>query len=202
MRLLIVLVIIFNTLLASDMVIKGDVEINGKKATANMKVKLGDFIQTGKKSKVMFTIGKDAFLVKSNSKFRIKQEKKGIRTLNVITGGVLGVFKKGSQYDIKSNNMVAGIRGTGIYIESVDKKSYFCTCYGKTHVYTNKEQVTLTATHHNMVWIKPDGSIKATKEMRNHTDDELREIEKMVGRIPQFDQEIDLNSVLSGNGGY
>jgi len=168
--------------------ITGDVKINGKKATPNMKVNLGDFIETGKKSKVMFKINKDAFLAKENTKMRIKKNKKGIKTLNVITGGVLGVFKKGSKYDIKSNNMTAGVRGTGIYVESVDKKSYFCTCYGTTDVKSSKAHQELHATHHNMIWIKPDGTIKPAKEMRGHNDDELRELEKMVGRVPDFDQ--------------
>jgi hypothetical protein len=84
--------------------------------------------------------------------------------------------------------MTAGIRGTGVYIERVEGKSYFCTCYGKTDVHSHKEHKLMEATHHNMIWVKDDGTIKKAKEMKNHTDDELRELEKMVGRVPLFDK--------------
>jgi hypothetical protein len=203
MRTIFILSLIFINLLAQNIVVEGEVKINGKKLNTHNKVNLGDFIETGKDSKVMFNVGKDAFLVKANSKFNIQKTKSGVKTLNVITGGVLGVFKKGSKYSIQTNNMTAGIRGTGIYIESVDNKSYFCTCYGETHVTTKKAQTTLKATHHNMIWIKPDGTIKPTKDMRNHTDNELREIEKLVGRIPEFDKTVNKHdALLRGESGY
>jgi len=203
MRLIMVLFMVLGTLIASDMVIKGDVKINNKEANPNMKVNLGDFVTTGKKSKVMFKVGEDAFLAKSNTKLSIKKGKNGIKTLNVITGGVVGVFKKGSRYDLKTNNMTAGIRGTGTYLESVGKKSYFCTCYGDTEVHSAKAKKKLHATHHNMVWVKADGSIKSAKEMRNHSDNELRTLEKMVGRVPDFDKKTkSIDHILKDDSGY
>lgn len=203
MRLILTLMIITSTLFASDTVVEGKVTINGKKATAAMKVNLNDFIETGKASKVMFRINDDAFLAKEKTKMSIKEGKNGIKTLNVITGGVLGVFKKGSKYDLKTNNMTAGVRGTGIYLEKVDKKSYFCTCYGSTQVHSNKAHQKLHATHHNMVWIKPDGTIKPAKEMRDHSDDELRALEKMVGRVPDFDKpKKSHEDILKDDSGY
>ena len=191
MRYFMILFFGFSALVASDLNIDGQVTINGKKAKSGMKVNLNDFITTGKKSRVSFRIGKNAFLAKSNTKFSV-ENKNGIKSLNIITGGVLAVFKKGEKYKLKTNNMTAGIRGTGIYLESKGNKSYFCTCYGETKLDTHKAHRTMRATHHNMVWVKPDGSLKRAKEMRNHTDDELRELELMVGRIPSFDNKISI----------
>jgi len=175
--------------------IVGDVKINGKRAKSDMKVNLGDFVETGKDSKIKFNVGKDAFMVKSNSKISIKEEFKGtgINTLNLLTGSVVGVFKTGSKYNLKTHNMTAGTRGTGIYLETDQNKTYFCTCYGKTEVHSHTDKEKLNSIYHKMVVIESNGTIAPTKEMRNHTDDELRKLEKKVGRIPDFDKIIEGN---------
>ena len=175
------------TAFADSVVSSGEVYINGKKATKNSVVKLGDFIKTGKNSKVRFNIGKDAFLAKGNTKFSIN-EKGGLKSLNVVTGGVLAVFEKGGNHEVKTENMTAGIRGTGVYLEQNEGKAYFCTCYGKTELDTHKEHQTYEAHHHNMVWVKDNGEISHASEQKNHTDEELRELEAMVGRVPEFDK--------------
>ena len=138
--------------------------VNGKKIVKNQKIKFGDFIQTKRKSKVSFNIGKSAFLANSNSKFTVKKEGSS-KILNVISGGVLAVFKHG------------------------DGKTYFCTCYGETEVENthNHYAKKLSATHHNMVWVSQNG-IKGVHELIGHNDDELRELEALVGRIPDFDK--------------
>jgi hypothetical protein len=187
MKYFMMLIMSFGAILAADLNIKGDVTINGKKATSNMKVNLNDFITTGKKSKVTFKIGKNAFMAKENTRFAV-EEHNGAKSLKVVTGGVLAVFKKGEKYKLQTKNMTAGIRGTGIYMERRDGKTYFCTCYGETEVHSHKEHKNLEATHHNMIWVKEDGTIKAAKEMKDHTDDDLRELEAMVGRVPDFDK--------------
>ncbi|MGB7401847.1 MAG: hypothetical protein WA916_04670 [Arcobacter sp.] len=172
---------------ADSVISKGEVYINGQKATKTSVVKLGDFIKTGKNSKVKFNIGKDAFLANADTKFSI-EEKGGLKTLNVVTGGVLAVFGKGgSKHEVKTENMTAGIRGTGVYVEHIDGKSYFCTCYGETQLNTAKAHKSYEAKHHNMAWVLADGTIKPAKKLRDHNDDELRELEAMVGRIPPFD---------------
>lgn len=168
--------------------IEGRVMINGKVVQNDKKVNLGDFIQTGENSTIKFNVGKDAFMVKANSKISIKEEKSGVKTLNVVTGGVVGVFKKGSKYNLKTHNMTAGVRGTGIYLESDNNSTYFCTCYGKTdvnsHSHDHKE---LHSVYHKMVVVDSNGTIRDTKEMRNHSDDELRVLEKKMNRKPRFD---------------
>ena len=126
---------------------------------------------------------------KGKSKFKL-EDSKGVKTLNVLAGGVLAVFKKGDgKHAVKTPNMTAGIRGTGVYLthDEHDKKSYFCTCYGKTHLHTDKEEFSLEATHHNMLWVKEDGTTKPEMKMMGHSDEDLRELEAFVGRIPEFD---------------
>lgn len=167
----------------------GEVLINDKPFKQGQKIKLGDFIQTKSKSKVVFNIGKSAFLANENSRFQIK-DNGTTKTLNVISGGVLAVFKHGDgKHEVKTPNMTAGIRGTAVFAHVEDNKSYFCTCYGKTELVNehNRHAKKLIASHHNMVWVTKT-KIKPVKEMFRHTDDELRELEAMVGRIPEFDK--------------
>jgi hypothetical protein len=168
--------------------IKGNVYINGIKANKNTKIHLGDLIKVGKKSKISFNIGKDAFMSKNGSTFSIKKGNKK-RVLNLVKGRVLAVFKKGSKYTLKTSNMTAGIRGTGIYANIHGDKTYFCTCYGETEFTSKKEHKSLKAVHHNMVWVNhKDGSTSMNMTMDGHSDNELRELEKMVSRKPAFDK--------------
>ena len=88
----------------------GDVLINNKPFQKGQKIKLGDFIQTKAKSKVVFNIGKSAFMAKENSQFQIK-DNGTTKTLNVISGGVLAVFQHGDgRHEVKTPNMTAGIK--------------------------------------------------------------------------------------------
>ena len=187
MQWMIILLMGITLLNAQEIKIEGNVLINGKKATTKMKVNLGDYIVTSKKSKIIFNIGEDAFMAKGKSEFIIEQGD-NVRKINVISGGLLGVFKKGSKYKLSTENMTAGIRGTGVYIQSKDHKSYFCTCYGKTEVDVEHKQFSMQAKHHKMIWIKENGEIKDAKELEGHNDEELRELEAFVGRVPAFDK--------------
>lgn len=168
----------------------GEVLINGKKLEKNQEIKLGDFIETKSKSKVIFNIGKSAFLAKENSKFQINKNG-STQTLNIIAGGALAVFQHGDgKHEVKTPNMTAGIRGTGVFAQVKDGKSYFCTCYGETELENvhNHYAKKLNAIHHNMVWITPT-KIKPASKMMFHNDEELRELEALVGRIPDFDKQ-------------
>jgi len=186
-----VIISLFTSLLASQKInTSGDVLVNGKKLTKSTVIKIGDFIETKKNSKIKFNIGPNAFLAKGKSKFKL-EDNKGVKTLNVLSGGVLAVFKKGDgKHAIKTPNMTAGIRGTGVFVnfDEEKKKAYFCTCYGETHLHTHKEEARYSADHHNMVWVKEDGSVKPEVKMVGHNDDDLRELEAFVGRIPEFDK--------------
>jgi ribosomal 50S subunit-recycling heat shock protein len=179
---------------------EGEVLVNDKKLTKSTVIKVGDFIKTKKNAKVRFNIGNSAFLAKGNSRFSITKEGDK-QTLNVLTGGVLAVFKHGEgKHSVKTPNMTAGIRGTGVFAEVKNNKSYFCTCYGETnlesegHVHmdgasiTHKNHKHFKTGYHKMVWVKENGEIKDAKEMRGHTDEDLRTLEAMVGRVPDFDK--------------
>ncbi|MFT7002811.1 MAG: hypothetical protein ACJAWW_000144 [Sulfurimonas sp.] len=169
---------------AGEVVSSGEVFVNGKILDKTTKIKRGDTIETKANSSIRFNVANDAFSAKSNSKFKL-ESLGSKKILNVINGGVLSVFGKGN-HEVVTPNMTAGIRGTGTYTLVKDGKTYFCTCYGHTEVVAHGETKDLKATHHNMIWVTKD-KIKASKIMEGHTDDELRILEKMVGRTVPFD---------------
>lgn len=177
------------TLLAEQRVVSsGEVLVNDKVLNKNGVIKVGDFIRTKKNSKVKFNIGSSAFLAKGDSRFSIT--KNGDKTtLNVLTGSVLAVFKHGDgEHEVKTPNMTAGIRGTGVFTEIRDDKDYFCTCYGDTEIHTHNHSIEHNSKYHKMVWAKESGDIKNAKELVGHNDNELRELEALVGRVPDFDK--------------
>lgn len=191
-----IIISLFTSLYAQQTIkSQGDVLINGKKLTKSTVIQLGDFIETKKNSKIRFNIGVDAFSANSNSKFSFK-ENNNTKTLNIIAGGVLAVFKKGvGNHEVKTPNMTAGIRGTGIFAQVKDAKTYFCTCYGKTELTTKHVHKIYEAIHHNPVWIKADGEIKQEQKMIGHNNAELRTLEAMVGRKPEFDTKLSYDNL-------
>jgi len=115
----------------------GSVKVNGKPATRKTRVRPGDVVETGPKSKVVFVIGQDAFLLREQSRLNLDKSKAGkeavISGLRLVTGALLAVFGKGLR-TIETATANAGIRGTGVYIEATPTETYFCTCYGEVEL--------------------------------------------------------------------
>ncbi len=182
---------------------RGKVKIDGKviknryeiKVHANSKIEI-----EGKESFVQFKVGQDAFKLSKDTDVKFSGDKH-IASINVKKGRLLGAFKTGRQRKITTVNATMGIRGTAVFVEAVsDKETKFCTCYGKTTVSdksNSKSLKELEATHHNSVQIL-DGKVEKTSLFYGleqfiyeptHSDNELRGLEYMVGRVPAFDKD-------------
>ena len=170
-----------------DVITKGDTLINGQNLTKETVIKYGDTVETKKGSSFRFNLGKEAFLVNEKTKFSLKKEN-DTNVIDLVSGSILGTFSKG-KHQVKTSNMTAGIRGTVVFAMVKENKSYFCTCYGTTDVHAEhiNQETTLEATHHNMVWVT-DTTIKPATMMEAHTDEQIRALDKMVGRTPKFDK--------------
>lgn len=171
---------------------RGDVSVNGKKANLETQIGASDTITTGRNSHVVFAVGKDAFVLRSNSKLELTGGELLINTLRLVTGKLLSVFGK-TRHRMHTPNATIGIRGTGIYVEADPEQSYICTCYGVVDLFANNDKQsteTITSAHHDAPrYILSNES--AGKNIRpapfiNHTDLELQIIEELVGRTPPF----------------
>lgn len=176
---------------------EGEVWINENKANFDTLIKPGDLVQTGKKSNITFVVGKDAFILRDNSQMQLSGEGLLVDTLRLITGKLLSVFGRRRATEKKhimhTTTATIGIRGTGVYAESEEDRSYLCTCYGLTNIQAQsdeKSQMTIAATHHDapkyILAEGAEGKKIVQAPFKNHTDLELMLIEELVGRKPPF----------------
>ena len=155
----------------------------------------GALVIESDKEEAKFKIGKDAFLLRPNSKIELIHDGTFTKALTLLGGGVLGVFGGGDKV-LKTKTFTAGIRGTGVYLQEYAKDAvYSCLCYGKGDYKSNDSDeilFSLDAIHHD----KPVQIVQAKNgkleyeintTMNNHNDDELRDLEKMCGREVPFE---------------
>ena len=174
-------------------VIEGDVSINQVKINSASAIKNGDEIVVSKDGKLVFSLGEDAFLVRGGTTLQVYSEHGTllVTALRLVTGAMLGVFgKRKSTTRIYTATATIGVRGTAVYASVTKDKLYTCTCYGHTDLIVGLEREDVISKHHNAHVVTTDGSNNAQMkafEVIDHTDDELRMLEALVGRKPSFD---------------
>lgn len=175
--------------------LRGSVKVDNKPATAATLITASSLIETGASSYLIFAVGKDAFVLRDNSKLQLGG-KGMISTMQLLSGKLLSVFGKRETRQalgIRTVNATIGIRGTGVYIESEPEQSYVCTCYGMAELRAlsdAKSSEIVTTQHHDspryILTGEAAGSNIRAASMINHTDDELALIETLVGREVPF----------------
>lgn len=175
--------------------VQGDVRVNGQIANASTVIGANDLVETGADGKLVYVVGKDAFLVRRNTKLQMLAygaERFVVDTLRVVSGGLLSVFGK-TRHRIQTSTATIGIRGTGVYVESELGLSYVCTCYGNTEVVASEDPETreiITSKHHDApryVLARDRGRGRIVPApFKDHTDEELQILEALVGRQPPF----------------
>ena len=108
---------------------EGDVRVNGAPAKRGQVIKPGDVVATGRNAFAIFTVGEDAFLMRSVSRVETAGSGGFADVLRLVTGKMLSVFSKGERR-LESPTATIGIRGTGVYLEVERTRTYACTCYG------------------------------------------------------------------------
>lgn len=167
--------------------VMGELYVNGLRAPPGTVIKPGDRVLTGPDTSQVFAIGEDAFRMRPLTSLQIDGNV-FVAGLRVLTGGLLGVFGRGGRRTISTATLTAGIRGTGVYVEASSIMSYFCTCYGEVDLecVTYRSRLTVKADNHkaNFIYGKVDsGRSIVTAPVVNHSNAELMELERMVGRV-------------------
>jgi len=176
---------------------RGNVTVSGKKADENTLISGSDIVVTGRRSHVVFAVGKDAFVLRSNSRLELSGSGMLVNTLRLVTGKLLSVFGK-TKHRINTPNATIGIRGTGVYTEADPEQTYICTCYGVVDLSADNDSAdndkssteTITSRHHDapryILSNEASGQNIREAPFINHTDLELQVIEGLVGREPPF----------------
>ena len=179
----------------------GQVQVNGQSADLETRIRTGDLVKTGKGSEVVFAVGSDSFILRSNSQMEIEGSNFFVDSLRLLTGSVLSVFGKRNNRGLTVNSATAtlGIRGTGIYMEAEPDLTYLCTCYGRVDLSSAlnpNDAETIVAQHHDSpkyITNKASGGSHIRKApFKNHTDAELKLLEAIVGREVPFGIESEL----------
>jgi len=174
--------------------VKGDVRINGVPAKEGMDVKGGDVITTGPGSEVLFVTGKDAFLIRANSRVEAQGVASALALtgLRIVTGAVLSVFAPGTPKTLTTTTASIGIRGTAVYVEAEAARTYACVCYGVADLISVMDpsaRETVSTRHHEQPrYIMGSGAPQMLMgaPVINHTDAELTMLESLTGRRPPF----------------
>jgi hypothetical protein len=174
--------------------VRGDARINGQPAQRGMAVKPGDVITTGRGAELVVVVGRDAFLVRAQSRIELTGDATRllVASLRVVTGALLSVFEPGRQASIRTATATIGIRGTGIYVELDGSRTYVCTCYGEAELAPVDDpglaETVRTEHHDEPRYIYPRGMPRMIEKapVVNHTDEELIMLESLVGRTVPF----------------
>lgn len=172
--------------------LQGEVKVNGRSADLDTRIGSGDSVVTRDDSEVIFVVGGDSFIMRSNSEMTIEGAGFFIDSLRMISGSVLSVFAqrtRGQAISVVSPTATIGIRGTGVYMEMEPDLTYVCTCYGQVVLASsadpNDAQVITTTNHDEPRYItsKAAGGSRIRKApVKNHSDSELKLLEAIVGR--------------------
>jgi hypothetical protein len=176
--------------------LSGDVMVNDKAATLQTRIGPTDTIETAKDAEIVYVVGENSFLLRGAGRVTLQSAGSGSMLLSgfrIVTGAMLSVFPRRRPLRLATQTATIGIRGTGVYVESEPKQTYFCTCYGTADVAATNDgesKETVAATHHDKpLYIladeKPGRNIRSAPFI-NHTDQELTLIETLVGRTPPF----------------
>jgi hypothetical protein len=174
--------------------LRGTVLINEKQATFKTVIKPNDTIVTKEDSEAIFVVGGHSMIMRENSHLKMEGQDSNflIQGLRMLAGKLLTVSRSEGTL-IKTSTATIGIRGTGYYIESDPERTYFCTCYGITDVESTQDPTSserIVSKHHdNPYYIlsgEPEGKNVRPAPFINHTDQELKLIETLVGRVPPF----------------
>lgn len=174
---------------------RGEVTVNSRPAQEGQLIGPGDTIVTGRGGEAIYVIGQDAYLQRESSTVSFGADA-AQNLMRVVSGKILSVFGKGAR-TIQVSTATIGIRGTGCYIEDegsgTKARTYFCLCYGSVDLIPGaapQERESYSTTHHDKpMYVHND--MKMSKMMVpagviNHSDDELKLLESLVGRWPPF----------------
>jgi len=173
--------------------LRGEVLVNGKRIGKDAVIRAGDTIVTTSNGYVVFVVGQDAFMLRERGELRLEPHANNllVEGLRLVTGALGAVFGRRQQGRVRitAATVTAGIRGTGVYMETRGEGTYFCSCYGTVDLQANAnpgDRESIEATRHNnprMILAQArDGQLFMPADFQTHTDAEMDMLEKCVGR--------------------
>ena len=168
----------------------GDALVNGTRLRPDETIQTGDRLETGPGSNLVFVLGTTSFQVRQSSRLTVERGAtlSAVSVLRLFTGAVASVWGKGSNRQIITPTITAGIRGTGVYTEVFPdqaNRSYFCNCYGTVAMGAGADNVISQSSYHQAFFAEPqpkDGRMLTPAPAFKHTDEELEYLARLVNQ--------------------
>jgi FecR protein len=168
----------------------GTTTVNDKPVAQDTQIRPGDTVRTGKNSEIVFVVSDCSMLLRAESQLVLEgQPTARLAGFKLMVGKLLSVYPPGA-VRIETTTATVQIRGTGVYVESDPELTYFCTCFGVTDIAAKDDpdsRTTVQARYHDRPLYIAGGARNRGNSIRparfiNHTDEELKLIETLVGR--------------------
>lgn len=164
--------------------LEGDVWANGRSVDFHSTIRPGDLIETGENSYIVFSVDRDVFMLRANSRLQLQAKRGFLESLLLTAGGLLSAFEPGRPRIVQSPVATAGIRGTGCYMETDAESTYFCNCYGNIDLSSSASSENLVSNYHVARRVDADSGAINTDVFRAHHNAELALLESLAGRQP------------------
>lgn len=171
--------------------LEGELRVNGQRVGEGATVQVGDTLETGADGYAVVVVEQSAYLLHAAGRMRLQAAAGARPTVELERGRLLSVFEPGPR-TLRTPTAIVGVRGTGLYLEAAEERSYVCLCYGEAELTARHDpgiREWVSTTHHEAPRsITREGAdwIGRRMPMRNHTDAELIMLESLVGRRPPF----------------
>src|SRR5258706_3598759 len=127
-------------------------------------------------------------MVSSRSEMQTETKEAVSGFIRLATRALGAVSNSDTRRQIVAANVTAGIRGTGVYLETRGDGTYFCTCWGQVDLASSedpKDRELVTSSNHTprLVTAQPrEGTRFRSAPFETHTDEEMDILQKCVGR--------------------
>lgn len=175
--------------------LRGDALLNGSRLQTGSTVQTGDTVQTGPGSRVIFTMGNAAFLVRENTFMAVERGAtlNTVSLLRLMAGAVASVWQPGSNAALLTPTLTAslqanGVAGNGVYAEVLPgpgRRTYVCNCYGTLALNVSGLQRESLSDYHQCFFAEAsprDGRLLTPAALGRHADEEMEGLAALVGQ--------------------
>lgn len=174
---------------------RGGVLLNGRSPKPGETITTIDLIETGPGAEAVFVVDDNALLLRESSHLKLiappgpSQGK--LLGFHLHRGALLSVFGPGEKR-IRTPHASVGVRGTGLYLEISDDRTYACACFGTVHIAPKtapERGETITAKHHDhprIIHKVPSGWGQRKAPMIHHADHEVFRLAALAGQKNPF----------------
>jgi hypothetical protein len=168
--------------------VEGDVRVDGARAIVGTPVTKASLIETGDNAWVRVTLMPHSVIqVRANTKLSISSSPKKEWSVKLALGALWSFLPKGASYEVATNNAVAGVRGTTLYVGSADgEHSGVCACDGEVELQAGGKKKVVKSKHQHIGTTIQGAAAKAklgpqkkSKTPPGHDDKEGAQLEKI-----------------------